>query len=65
MKRKPFPQDRYPNREGIYTELRKLTGADLEAQIQHLLRLALQHHEHAKALIDYRDRVVDKSRHGR
>ncbi|WP_408951582.1 hypothetical protein [Lysobacter sp. Hz 25] len=65
MKRNTFPQDRYPNRDGIYTDLRKLTGADLEVQIQQQLQLAQQHHEHAKALIAYRDRVVDKSRHGR
>ncbi|MBT2748374.1 MULTISPECIES: hypothetical protein [unclassified Lysobacter] len=65
MTRQSPLQERYPNREGIYTELRKLSAADLHAQIQHLLQQAQQHHEHARALIDYRDRVVDQSRHGR
>lgn len=58
-------QDRYPNLAGIYTELPKLGGADLEAQIKHYLALAEQHRAHADALIAYRDRVVDMSRHGR
>ena len=65
MKRNPPLQDRYPNREGIFTELRKLSGADLEAQVRYYQLLAQQHQAHALALIAYRDRVVDKSRHGR
>ncbi|WP_408952055.1 hypothetical protein [Lysobacter sp. Hz 25] len=58
-------QDRYPNREGIYTDLRKLGRSELEVQIQYLLRSAQQLHEHAKALMDYRDQMVEQSRQGR
>lgn len=65
MKRTSPLQERYPNRDGIYTELRKLTGADLEAQVRYYLQLAELNQAHAQALIAYRDRVVDKSRHGR
>lgn len=65
MKRTSPLQDWYPNRDGIYTELRKLTGADLDAQVRYFLQLAEQNQTHAQALIAYRDRVVDKSRHGR
>ncbi|MGO1069607.1 hypothetical protein [Lysobacter sp. CA199] len=58
-------QDQYPNSSGIYTPLRKLTGTEIENQIDALRRLAQQHFDHAEALIAYRDRVFDKSRHGR
>ena len=58
-------QDRYPNQHGIYIELRKLTGADLDAQVQHYQHQAELHQAHAQALIAYRERVVDQSRHGR
>lgn len=58
-------QDLYPNRSGIYTPLRKLTGAEIEDQIEACRRLAQHHFDHAEALIAYRDRVFDKSRHGR
>lgn len=57
--------DLYPSRSGIYTPLRKLTGAEIEEQIEALRRLAQQHLDHAEALIVYRARVFDKSRHGR
>jgi len=58
-------QDRFPNREGVYTELRLLTSADLDAQIQHHQEQAREHGLHAEALVDYRNRVFDRSRHGR
>lgn len=57
--------DRYPNVDGMYTELRLLTSADLDAQIQHHQSLARDHDRHAEALIEYRNRVFDRSRHGR
>lgn len=65
MKRNSPLQDRYPNRDGIFTELRKLSAADIEAQVRYLVQMADQHQAHAQALIAYRDRLVDKSRHGR
>ncbi|WP_394538783.1 hypothetical protein PRJ39_25035 [Lysobacter enzymogenes] len=65
MRRRVILQDRYPNRDGIYTKLRELTASDLDAQIRVLQELAVQHEEHVQALIAYRDRVFDKSRHGR
>lgn len=58
-------QERYPNGAGIYTELRLLTSDDLEAQIQHHRSQARVHDQHAEALAKYRNRVFDKSRHGR
>lgn len=58
-------QERYPNGDGIYTELRLLASADLDAQIQHYRALAREHDRHAEALIEYRNRVFDHSRHGR
>ncbi|UZW61821.1 hypothetical protein [Lysobacter enzymogenes] len=45
--------------------MRDLSSAELEAQIQRLLALAQHHDEHAQALIEYRDHVFDRSRHGR
>lgn len=58
-------QDRYPNQHSIYIELRKLSGADLDALVQHYQHQAELHRAHAQALIAYRERVVDMSRHGR
>lgn len=65
MSRHPRLQDRYPNGDGIFTPLRELSSAELEAQIQRLIALAQHHDEHAQALIKYRDHVFDRSRHGR
>lgn len=65
MKRNVPLQDRYPNQDGIYTDLRKLTGADLEAQVRYYLQRSEHHHVHAQALIAYRDRLLAKSRHDR
>jgi len=58
-------QDRYPNGDGIFTPLRELSSAELDAQSQRLIALAQHHDEHAQALIEYRDHVFDRSRHGR
>ena len=65
MKHTAPPQERYPNGDGIYTDLRLLTGAELDAQIQKYQVLAREHEQHADALAEYRNRVFDKSRHGR
>lgn len=65
MKRNSPLQDRYPNRDGIFTELRKLSAADIEAQVRYLMQRADQHQLHAQALIAYRDRVFNKPRYGR
>ncbi|MEH6413854.1 hypothetical protein [Pseudomonas sp. CGJS7] len=65
MPRNPRLQDRYPNGDGIFTPLRELSSAELDAQIQRLIALAQHHDEHAQALIEYRDHVFDRSRHGR
>ncbi|MGO1073393.1 hypothetical protein [Lysobacter sp. CA199] len=58
-------QDRYPNRDGIFTDLRSLSAADVDVQIRFHQALAVQHEEQVEALIDYRNRVFYKSRHGR
>ncbi|KRB08054.1 hypothetical protein [Lysobacter sp. Root690] len=65
MPTNPNLQDLYPNRNGIYTPLRKLTSAEIEDQIEACRRLAQRHLDHAEALVAYRDRGFDKSRHGR
>ncbi|ALN64605.1 hypothetical protein GLA29479_3754 [Lysobacter antibioticus] len=65
MSHTPRLLERYPNGDGIYTELRLLSSADLDSQIQNYRALAREHDRHAEALIEYRNRVFDHSRHGR